>query len=79
MERLGHATQTVSLRYQHTMSERDQVIAERLAALMRTAAVEPVEPVEPSNVVSLPETTAGHRHPGASVCLAHVAHAVLWN
>ncbi len=45
MERLGHSTPTVALRYQHATAERDQAIAQRLGALMRTAATEPPEPV----------------------------------
>jgi integrase len=37
MARLGHATPTMALRYQHATLERDQAIAERLGALLPTA------------------------------------------
>jgi len=37
MVRLGHATPTVALRYQHALLERDREIAERLGAMMRAA------------------------------------------
>jgi hypothetical protein len=40
MERLGHTTATVALRYQHAPQERDRAIAEKLGALMRAAAPE---------------------------------------
>ena len=45
MERLGHSTPAVALRYQHATAQRDQAIAERLGTLMRAAAAEPPEPV----------------------------------
>ncbi|HLN15500.1 MAG TPA: site-specific integrase [Acidimicrobiales bacterium] len=41
MSRLGHATPTVAMRYQHATTERDQAIAERLGALMRAAGEMP--------------------------------------
>ena len=34
MSRLGHATPSVALRYQHATLERDQAIADRLGALL---------------------------------------------
>ena len=37
MSRLGHATPTMSLRYQHATTERDAAIADRLGILMRAA------------------------------------------
>ena len=43
MSRLGHATPTMSLRYQHATTERDTAIADRLAALVRAAEGQPVE------------------------------------
>ena len=50
MERLGHSTPAVALRYQHATAQRDQAIAERLGTLMRAAA-EPPEPV--ADIVSI--------------------------
>jgi len=46
MARLGHSTPSMALRYQHATLERDQAIAERLGALMRTAGEEPDSNVE---------------------------------
>ena len=37
MARLGHATPTVALRYQHATLERDTAIADKLGALLRGA------------------------------------------
>lgn len=41
MSRLGHASPTVAMRYQHATVERDQTIADRLGALMRAAHAGP--------------------------------------
>lgn len=38
MERLGHTTATVALRYQHATQERDRAIADKLGTLMRAAS-----------------------------------------
>jgi hypothetical protein len=43
MSRLGHATPSMSLRYQHAITERDTAIADRLGALMRAVEQQPVE------------------------------------
>jgi integrase len=51
MTRLGHTTPTVALRYQHATLERDQAIAERLGALMRS--VETAKPDPIATVVSI--------------------------
>jgi hypothetical protein len=37
MNRLGHATPTFAMRYQHATFERDQAIASKLGALLRAA------------------------------------------
>jgi hypothetical protein len=42
MSRLGHATPTMALRYQHATTERDAAIADRLGVLMR--AVDQADP-----------------------------------
>jgi len=47
MDRPGHTTPTVALRYQHATQERDRAIADRLGALMRAATLEPDEPAAP--------------------------------
>jgi integrase len=47
MQRLGHRTPTVAMRYQHATLERDQVIAERLGILMQS------DPEIPPNVLPI--------------------------
>ena len=49
MERLGHTTATVALRYQHATQERDRAIADKLGVLVRTAASDTGEDVRPSS------------------------------
>jgi hypothetical protein len=39
MARLGHATATVAMRYQHATSERDRAIADRLGAFFNADAL----------------------------------------
>ena len=51
MYRAGHSSPTVAMRYQHAQKHRDQEIAERLGALMRSSVTEASE--GPSNVVPL--------------------------
>jgi hypothetical protein len=41
MSRLGHATPTMSLRYQHATTERDTAIADRHGALIRAVEQQP--------------------------------------
>jgi integrase len=50
MDRLGHSTPEIALRYQHATRERDRAIADKLGALLRGAEAQP-EPV--SNVVPI--------------------------
>jgi integrase len=48
MERMGHTSPTVALRYQHVMAGRDQAIAAALDELVQAAANLPAErPAEP--------------------------------
>ena len=41
MDRLGHTTPTMALRYQHATEERDRAIAERLGELLRAVESAP--------------------------------------
>jgi integrase len=43
MERLGHTTPSVAMRYQHATRDRDRAIADRLGALMRAVDDQPTE------------------------------------
>ena len=43
MERMGHTSPQVALRYQHVMAGRDQAIAAALDALVQAAATLPPE------------------------------------
>ena len=43
MERMGHTSPQVALRYQHVMTGRDQAIAATLDALVQAAAALPPE------------------------------------
>ena len=48
MERMGHASPAVALRYQHVMAGRDQAIAAALDELVQAAAnLPPQRPAEP--------------------------------
>jgi hypothetical protein len=48
MERMGHTSPAVALRYQHVMAGRDQAIAAALDELIQTAAnLPPERPTEP--------------------------------
>jgi hypothetical protein len=48
MERMGHASPVVALRYQHVMAGRDQAIAAALDELVEAAAnLPPQRPAEP--------------------------------
>lgn len=44
MSRLGHTTPQMAMRYQHATTERDQSIADKLGALMRSVELEPDAP-----------------------------------
>ncbi len=50
MDRLGHSTPEIALRYQHATRERDRAIADKLGALLRAVEAQP-EPA--SNVVPI--------------------------
>jgi hypothetical protein len=50
MDRLGHSTPEIALRYQHATRERDRAIADKLGALLR--AVE-AQSESASNVVPI--------------------------
>jgi integrase len=43
MARMGHASPTAALRYQHATEERDRVIAEALSALIKPAPIIPID------------------------------------
>jgi hypothetical protein len=52
MDRLGHSTPEVALRYQHATRERDRAIADKHGALLRAVEVQP-ERTSTSNVVPI--------------------------
>jgi integrase len=52
MERMGHTSSQVALRYQHVMAGRDQAVASALDELIRAAASLPKDPArEPSGTL----------------------------
>lgn len=46
MARLGHASPTTAMRYQHATAERDRMLADRLGVLMSTPEEPPVQRIE---------------------------------
>lgn len=57
MSRIGHASPQTALRYQHAAEERDQVVADRIGALIASTG-SPTAPVVPLDQRS-PDSAAG--------------------
>jgi len=62
MERMGHTSPTVALRYQHVMAGRDQAIAAALDKLVQDAAnLPPQRPAEPPSGTNQARELRGSR------------------